>query len=132
MEVVAAESKGWIKILSGKTGDIMWQEREAIVVPREAPLLADLSNKAAVDILMVGADGSVHTFRSNRRVPAGTIIWGQRYGGPANLSLLTATHFPAGAWTVLLAGSVIAVAAVNVANFWLRQRRRRFAKRATP
>ncbi len=128
VEVVAAENNGWLKILNGKTGEISWQERETIVVPREAPLLADLSDKAAVDILMVSADGVVHTFRSNRRVPAGTIIWGQRHGSSTNLSTLLVTHFPTGTWTALLVGSIFALVAINAAKFWIQQRRRRFAK----
>jgi hypothetical protein len=130
VEVIAAENNGWIKVLNGKTGDIFWQEREAIVVPREAPLLADLSNKAAVDILMVSADGQVHTFRSNRRVPAGTVIWGQHYGNASNLSNLTVTRFATGLWTTLMISSVTAIVAINAANFWIRRRRQRFAKRA--
>ncbi len=128
VEAVVAENNGWIKILSGKTGDVLWQEREAIVVPREAPLLADLSDKATVDILMVSADGAVHSFRSNRRVPSRTIIWGQRYGGPANLAASAVTKFPTQGWTVLLLISLLIVAAINVINFLIRQRRNRFAK----
>ena len=130
------EEAPWIEIVgvvndirrSGKTGDIIWQEREAIVVPREAPLVADLSNKAAVDILMVSADGKVHTFRSNRRVPAGTIIWGQHYGNASNLSNLTVTRFATGLWTSLVISSATAIVAINIANFWIRRRRRSFAK----
>jgi pSer/pThr/pTyr-binding forkhead associated (FHA) protein len=130
VEVVAAESNGSIKILNGKTGDMLWQERETIIVPREVPLLADLSDKAAVDILMVSADGVVHTFRSNRRVPAGTVIWGQRYGAATNLSALTVTRFKTGKWTALMLLSAVAIVAINATNFWVRWRRQRFAKGA--
>ncbi|MGH7495913.1 MAG: FHA domain-containing protein [bacterium] len=130
VEVVAIENNGWLKVLHGKTGDIFWQQRGATVVPRAAPLLADLSNTAAIDILLVSADGLVHTFRSNRRVPAGTVVWGQQYGDATNLSKLTVTRFATGLWTTLMITSVTAIIAINATNFWLRWRRQSFAKGA--
>lgn len=128
VEVIAATNNGWIKILSGRTGEALAQQREAIPAPRETPLLADLSDKAAVDIVMVSADGMVHTFRSNRNVPARTIIWGQRYGSAANVSALAVTKFNTGKWTAAMLVSAVAIITMNGVNFGLRYRRRRLAQ----
>jgi len=128
MEVVAADSNGWVKILDGKSGGLRCQAREAMVAPREAPLLADLDDQAAADLVVVSAEGNVHAFQSNRRIPAGSLIWAQRFGGARHLSICALAQFPTQLWTASWIACLVAVAGINIWNGWIRLRRRRFAK----
>lgn len=127
VDVIVADHEGRVKILNGKTGATLWEDRQAIINPGEAPLLADLGDDAVLDILLFGADGLAHVFVTNRNVPFSSVIWGQRFGGPNNLArlLAPATHF--GFYVTLLIVAHALLLAAYFVPFFLRRKRKRFA-----
>ncbi len=126
-DVVVADQEGRLKVHNGKTGAILWEDRQIIINPGEAPLLADLGDDAVLDIVLFGADGVAHTFVTNRRVPFSSVIWGQRYATASNVAMLEAPPTHAGFYTFLLIIAHILLIAAYLAPFLIRRQRKRFA-----
>lgn len=126
-DVIVADREGRVKILSGKNGAVLWEDRQAIINPGEAPLLADLGDDAILDVLLFGADGIAHVFTTNRNVPFSSVIWGQRLGSAQNRATLFAppTHFVF--HVALLVFAHVLLLAAYLVPFLLRRRRNRFA-----
>lgn len=127
-DVVIVELLGIIKILDGRNGGILWEEHKALKHPADMPLLADAGANNTMDILVLNYDGTVNDFRSNRRVAAGTIVWGQRYADATNRAAVTYVERTTGAYDATLIFSAGVILLANLGNFLLRQRRRKFAK----
>ncbi len=127
VDAVVADHEGRVKVLSGKTGATLWEDRQAIINPGEAPLLADLGDDAVLDILLFGADGLAHVFATNRNVPFSSVIWGQRFGSAKNLATLTAPPTRFGYYVALLVVAHVLLLAAYLLPFLLRRQRKRFA-----
>ncbi len=126
-DVVVADQEGRIKVLNGKTGATLWEDRQVMINPGEAPLLADLGDDAVLDILLFGADGVAHVFETNRRVPFSCVIWGQRFGSAANLATLFAPAAHVVYYTFMLVFAHVLLVAAYLVPFLLRRKRKRFA-----
>ncbi len=126
-DVIIADDEGRVKVLNGKTGATLWEDRQAIITPGEAPLLADLGDDAVLDILLFGADGLAHVFATNRNVPFSCVIWGQRYGSAKNLATLNAPPTRLGFYVSLLVVAHVLLFAAYLVPFLLRRQRKRFA-----
>lgn len=128
VDVIVADREGRVKILSGKNGAVLWENRQAIINPGEAPLLADLGDDAILDIMLFGADGIAHVFVTNRNVPFSSVIWGQRFGSAQNLVTLFAPHTRFGFYVAMLVAAHVLLLAAYLVPFLLRRGRNRFAQ----
>jgi hypothetical protein len=128
VDAIFVEELGAVKILSGKDGSTLWEDPKTVKHPADMPLLADTGANNSLDILLLNYDGTTNDFRTNRRIPAGTIVWGQRFGDATNNSALHYIEGGAGTYTAALIFGITMIVLANVGNFWLRQSRRKFAK----
>lgn len=128
VDVIVADREGRVKILSGKNGAVLWENRQAIINPGEAPLLADLGDDAILDIMLFGADGLAHVFVTNRNVPFSSVIWGQRFGSAQNLVTLFAPPTRFGFYVAMLVAAHVLLLAAYLVPFLLRRGRNRFAQ----
>ncbi|MCL4705019.1 FHA domain-containing protein [bacterium] len=128
VDVVYVEELGVVKILNGKDGSVLWEDHTVVKHPADMPLLADTGVNNTLDILLLNYDGTTNDFRTNRRVPAGTIVWGQRFGDAMNSTALNYVERSPGTYTAALIFGISMIVLVNLGNFWLRQSRRKFAK----
>jgi pSer/pThr/pTyr-binding forkhead associated (FHA) protein len=127
-DIVVVNEKRVLKILNGKNGEALWRDDHSIVSITTMPLLADLLDDSSLDIILLSGDGIVYSFKTNRRVPGGSILWGQKYGTPTNASTPLMNEPKPGRYTVMLMVGALAMMAVVAGNITFRQRRRRFAK----
>jgi pSer/pThr/pTyr-binding forkhead associated (FHA) protein len=129
VDIVITNEKRELKILSGKTGDLLWRDDATIASATTMPLLGDLLGDAALDIVLLSADGVVYHFATNRRVLDGSIVWGQMYGTPTNTSTAASSDPAAGRYHVVMLVSGLIMMAAVAGNVLARYRRWQFAKR---
>jgi hypothetical protein len=127
-DIAVANEKRTLKILNGKNGEALWRDDHSIAYVTTMPLLADLLDDTSLDMILLSGDGIVYSFKTNRRVPGGSIWWGQKYGTPTNASTPLMSEPTPGRYTLTLIVSGMVMIAVVAGNIIFRQRRRRFAK----
>jgi len=127
-DVVIVNEKHALKILNGKNGEVMWRDDQAMAGTTSMPLLADLLDDTELDMVLLASDGTIYNFATNRRVPGGSILWGQKYGTPANASALVNSGPSAGRYNLQIVASILAILTVAAGNVVYRQSRRRLAK----
>jgi outer membrane protein assembly factor BamB len=127
-DVAVVNAKREIKILNGKNGEALWRDDKSVTSATSMPLLADLLDDTALDMVMMSGEGVVYAFKTNRRTPGGTILWGQKYGASTNASTPAMSHSGTGWYTFTLLANSLVMVAVAAGNVIFRQRRRRFAK----
>jgi hypothetical protein len=79
-------------------------------------------------MVLLSGDGSVYGFKTNRRVPGGSIWWGQKYGASTNASAPAMDEPTSGRYTAQLIFCGVVMIGVMAGNIIFRQRRRRYAK----
>jgi hypothetical protein len=79
-------------------------------------------------MILLSGDGIVYSFKTSRRVPGGSIWWGQKYGTSTNASTPLMGEPTPGRYTAQLIFCVLVMVAVAAGNIIFRQRRRRYAK----
>ncbi|MDZ7289377.1 MAG: FHA domain-containing protein [candidate division KSB1 bacterium] len=127
VDVVITNAKRELKILNGRNGELLWRDERSLTSSFSMPLLADLFDDTLLDIVILSGEGTVYNFRTNRRVLAGSILWGQKYGTPTNIS--ATTRDPAvGSYNFTLIANSLVMFVVMAGNLLLHQRRRRLAK----
>jgi hypothetical protein len=127
-DIAVVNEKRMFKILNGKNGEALWRDDHSIAYATSMPLLADLLDDTSLDMVLLSGDGIVYGFKTNRRVPGGSIWWGQKFGTPANTSTPSLGEPTPGRYTAQLIISGLVMTAVVVGNIIFRQRRRRYAK----
>jgi pSer/pThr/pTyr-binding forkhead associated (FHA) protein len=127
-DIAVVNENRMLKILNGKNGEALWRDDRSIVSATTMPLLADLLDDTSLDMVMLSGDGIVYNFKTNRRVPGGSIFWGQKYGTSTNASTPLMSEPQSGRHTIILLMCSLMVLAVVASNVTFRQRRRRFAK----
>jgi len=118
-----------LKIFNGVNGQILWKDDQSMAGPTSMPLLADLADDAELDMILLASDGTVYQGVTNHRVPAGGILWGQKFGAAGNTSAFVNTGPSAGRYTLqMLAGFIVMLAGLG-GNIFYHQRRQRMAKK---
>jgi hypothetical protein len=93
------------------------------------PLLADLADDTELDLILLASDGTVYQCATNRRVPAGSILWGQKFGASGNTSAFANNGPSARRYTLqILAGFLVMLGSL-AGNIFYHQRRRRMARK---
>ncbi|MGH7600513.1 MAG: FG-GAP-like repeat-containing protein, partial [bacterium] len=127
-DIAVVNEKRSFKILNGKNGEALWRDDRSIVYATSMPLLADLLDDTALDMVLLSGDGIVYSFKTNRRVPSGSIWWGQKYGASTNASRPLMDEPTPGRYTVQLIFCGLVMIGAMAGNIIFRQRRRRYAK----
>jgi hypothetical protein len=124
-DVVIPHSDGSIYIFEGATGDVLLQSRSEHKI-RSVPLVGDMDNNERLDILVLKSDGKFHNLGSNRKIPGGSIVWGQMFGNSRNTNLLSYIEPSTGKYHIFATLAVLMLLTVVGLQFWLRKRRKRF------
>ncbi len=127
-DIAVVNENRLLKILNGKNGEALWRDDRSIAYLTTMPLLADLLDDTSLDMVMLSGDGIVYNFQTSRRVPGGSIFWGQKHGTATNTSTPQMSEPQPGRHTIMLIFSSLMAAAMVASNIIFRQRRRRFAK----
>lgn len=127
-DIAVVNEKRLFKILNGKNGEALWRDEQSIAYATSMPLLADLLDDTALDMVLLSGDGIVYSFKTNRRVPASSIWWGQKYGASTNASRPLLDEPAPGRYTAQLIFYGLVMIGVVAGNIIFRQRRRRYAK----
>jgi hypothetical protein len=127
-DIAVVNEKRLFKILNGKNGEALWRDEQSIAYVTSMPLLADLLGDTALDMVLLSGDGIVYSFKTTRRVPGGSIWWGQKYGASTNASRPLMDEPTPGRYTAQLVFCGLVMVAVAAGNVFFRQRRRRYAK----
>jgi hypothetical protein len=91
-------------------------------------LLADLLDDTKLDMLLLASDGTLYQFITNRRTPANSILWGQKYATSTNVTALNTNGPSAGRYSLQIAAGVLAILGAAAGNIIYRHSRRRLAK----
>ncbi|MDZ7361350.1 MAG: FHA domain-containing protein [candidate division KSB1 bacterium] len=127
-DIVVVNGKPSLKILNGKNGKVLWRDDQVMANVTSMPLLADLSDDARLDVILLASNGAVHQFATNRRVPGGKILWGQKFGPLTNASALINIGPSALGYTVQMIIFVIVVLSAVTGNLLYQQSRRRLGR----
>ena len=127
IDVLLMSNTGTLLVVEGKSGQPLWRGRRNTAARTGMPLLADMRRNTRLDIVSLGTDGVVYTHRTNRRVAAGTVAWGQRYGAASNLVLATSNRGTAQKYVAAMIACFILIAFANLVMFTVRRQRRNLA-----
>jgi pSer/pThr/pTyr-binding forkhead associated (FHA) protein len=127
-DIVVVNEKHSLKILTGKNGEGLWRDDQALAGVTSMPLLADLSDDTKLDVILLASDGALHQFATNRRAPTGKILWGQKFGPATNTSALISSGPSALRYTAQMIINVIVMLAAITGNLIYHQSRRRLGK----
>jgi pSer/pThr/pTyr-binding forkhead associated (FHA) protein len=127
-DVVLVNEKRSLKILHGKTGQVMWRDDQALAGATSMPLLADLADDTALDMVLLASDGTIYQFATNRRAASGSILWGQKFGTATNTSALAGSEPAAGRYTLQIIVTIILTLTMVAGGLLYHQSRRRLAK----
>ena len=128
-DVAVVNEQRSLKIFNGANGQILWKDDQSMAGPTSMPLLADLADDAELDMILLASDGTMYQCTTNRRVPAGSILWGQKFGAAGNTSALADNGPSARRYTLqMLAGFLVMLGSL-AGNIFYHQRRRRMAKK---
>jgi pSer/pThr/pTyr-binding forkhead associated (FHA) protein len=127
-DIAVVNDKHSLKIFNGKIGQVMWRDDQSMAGSTSMPLLADLADDTALDMILLGSDGTIYQFATNRRAPSSSIIWGQKFGAPTNTSALGSGGPSAGFYMLQILANIIVMLAVVAGNVFYHQSRRRLAK----
>lgn len=92
-DILFNDDNGFLWVLDGRTGANLNNVNQPSTILASMPLVADLENDGSLDIFSLTQTGIVFQYKSNSRVPKGTIVWGQQFGQSQN-SLNQAYHLP--------------------------------------
>jgi hypothetical protein len=106
----------------------MWRDDQSMEGSTSMPLLADLLDDTELDMIFLANDGTIYHFVSNRRVPAGSILWGQKFGASTNISALATDGPSASRYTLQIIASMLFMLGGVIGNVFYHHRRRRLAK----
>jgi hypothetical protein len=127
-DVALVNDKRALKILNGKNGDVLWRDERSMAGTTSMPLLADLLDDTELDMVLLASDGTLYHFVTNRRTPANSILWGQKYANATNTSAVIASGPSSGRYNLQIIAGVLAIIGAATGNFIYRQSRRRLAK----
>jgi pSer/pThr/pTyr-binding forkhead associated (FHA) protein len=127
-DVVTVNEKHALRIFNGKNGDVLWRDERSMAGTTSMPLLADLLDDTKLDMLLLASDGTLYQFITNRRTPANSILWGQKYATSTNVTALNTNGPSAGRYSLQIAAGVLAILGAAAGNIIYRHSRRRLAK----
>ncbi len=87
MDVITANNLGYIFIIEGATGSILWQNNQNNFTVVSPPLIGDIDSDSRLDILAIKSDGKVHKFDTNSLILDNTVVWGQMFGNSRHTSI---------------------------------------------
>lgn len=127
-DVAMVNEKRALKILNGKTGQILWRDDQALAGLTSMPLLADLVDDTDLDIVLLAHDGTINQFVTNRRTLGGSILWGQKFGNASNTSAPARSEPATGRYTLQILAGILVTLGLAAGNIFYHYNRRRLIK----
>lgn len=123
-DVIALDESHRLRVLDGATGRPLWDTGQPLSDITSAPLTADFGNDTYLDILLLARKNRVFQYKTNSRVPASSVVWGQPFGN-ARHTQWAGFHLPSpnGALARLVSGLILIVGAVIAVLVHIRQYR---------
>lgn len=127
-DVVMVNEKRALKIINGKTGQMLWRDEQALAGLTSMPLLADLADDTDLDVVLLAHDGTIYQFVTNRRTLGGSILWGQKFGNATNTSAPASSEPATGRYTLQILAGILVLLSIAAGNIFYHYNRRRFIK----
>ncbi len=83
-DVIYTDEASMLWLIDGKSGTNLLGAAEPTTSEASMPLAADLESDGYLDIVMATKSGIVFQYKSNSRIPKGSVIWGQQFGQSQN------------------------------------------------
>ncbi|KAA3616095.1 MAG: FHA domain-containing protein [Calditrichaeota bacterium] len=84
-DLVYQTDAGLLIVIDGSNGKPLWTSANIIKEKTSAPFVADLQKDNFLDIMLVTEASRVFQFKTNSKIPEGSVVWGQKYGSQDNV-----------------------------------------------
>lgn len=117
-DIVISGVNHGIYVINGKNGKLLWKTNfQGKNPPATTPIVADLDNDSYMDILVVRSDNNLYQYRSNVRYPAGTILWGQRFGNSQNNGNVPPIKLSNTGYNINIILALLIILGIGITNF---------------
>ncbi|MCA9733214.1 MAG: FHA domain-containing protein [Deferribacteres bacterium] len=112
-DIIFRNDTGSLVVINGTDGHVLWTNTNKLKEQTDSPFIADLQRDNYLDIVLLTNTNHVFQFRTNSKIPEGTVLWGQQFGGYENVLQSAFTlPSPTNATIMLSIGIFLFVAAI--------------------